>query len=137
MTETPPPHDKLVLVVVDDDEAVRRNVQRFLRSRGHDVRVFATAEAYLADHGHADCAILDIQLPGLNGLELERRMRRECSGVAVVFVTAHDDAVSLAAVKKTPWQLLSKPFDDESLLAAIAKSISLHLLAAAEILYSR
>ncbi len=114
---------------MDDDEAVRRNVQRFLRSRGHDVRVFATAEAYLADHGHADCAILDIQLPGLTGLELEQRMRRDRGGVAVVFVTAHDDAVSLAATKSTPWQLLSKPFDDESLLAAIARATSLNLIA--------
>jgi FixJ family two-component response regulator len=116
------PHE-LVLVVVDDDEAVGRALARLLRSCGHEVHVFASAEACLSRPCAADCAILDIHLPGINGLELEERLKQESRGIAVVFMTGRDDSAMRAAVERTNRHLLMKPLDDDGLLAAIASAI--------------
>ena len=113
---------KLKLAVVDDDLDVRRAMGRFLRSYGHDVQAFESAEAYLADRCEPDCAILDIELPGLSGLELEQRMRQEGSRVPVVFVSAHDDLVARTRAVQLEAQFLRKPLDEAGLLAAIAQA---------------
>jgi FixJ family two-component response regulator len=113
---------KLKLAVVDDDLDVRRAMGRFLRSYGHDVQAFESAEAYLADRCQPDCAILDIELPGLSGLELEQRMRQEGSRVPVVFVSAHDDLVARTRAIQPQAQFLRKPLDEAGLLAAIAQA---------------
>ena len=113
---------KLKLAVVDDDLDVRRAMGRFLRSYGHDVQAFESAEAYLADRCEPDCAILDIELPGLSGLELEQRMRQEGSRVPVVFVSAHDDLVARTKAIQPEAQFLRKPLDEAGLLAAIAQA---------------
>src|SRR5688572_25759470 len=81
----------LVLAVVDDDPDVRRALLRLLRSHGHNVHLFVSAEAYLAGQCRPDCVIIDIHLPGINGLELAARMRRTGCEIPVVFITAHDD----------------------------------------------
>src|SRR5688572_31096057 len=107
---------KLKLAVVDDDLDVRRAMGRFLRSYGHDVQAFESAEAYLADRCQPDCAILDIELPGLSGLELEQRMRQEGSRVPVVFVSAHDDLVARTRAIQPQAQFLRKPLDEAGLL---------------------
>src|SRR5262245_36098665 len=120
---TAPLRNELMLVVVDDDENVRCAIGRLLRACGHDVRVFDSAEAYLAERCDADCAILDIQLPGLSGFELEDHLRRERSGLAVLFITARDDSATRAAVERRRRHLLAKPFDEDGLLAAIASAI--------------
>ena len=65
----------LNLILVDDDQDIRRAVGRFLRSYGHDVLVFESAEAYLASGRTADCMILDLELPGLGGFDLGLRIR--------------------------------------------------------------
>ena len=67
--------DPLNLVVVDDDEEVRTALRRLLRSMGHAVRVFGSAEEYEALPVLADCLIVDLRLPGLNGFELRDRLR--------------------------------------------------------------
>ena len=115
---------KLKLAVVDDDLDVRRAMGRFLRSYGHDVQAFESAEAYLADRCQPDCAILDIELPGLSGLELEQRMRQEGSRVPIVFVSAHDDLVARTRAVQPEAQFLRKPLDEAGLLAAIAQATS-------------
>src|SRR4026207_1627345 len=81
---------KLTLVVVDDDTDIRRAVGRSLRSYGHKVHLFESGEAYLAGHCKADCAIVDIGLPGVNGLEMEEQLRKSGRGIPVVFITAHE-----------------------------------------------
>ena len=113
---------KLKLAVVDDDLDVRRAMGRFLRSYGHDVHAFESAEAYLADRCEPDCAILDIELPGLSGLELEQRMRQEGSRVPIVFVSAHDDLVARTRAIQPEALFLRKPLDEAGLLAAIAQA---------------
>jgi FixJ family two-component response regulator len=118
--QTLPHRSALHLVVIDDDEDIRRALQRFLRSYGHDVRVFDSAEAYLSQHTEADCAILDIELPGLSGLELEDRMTREGRAIPVVFITAHDELASRAC--SHTHTLLTKPLDEQDLLDAITRA---------------
>jgi FixJ family two-component response regulator len=113
---------KLVFVVVDDDRGVRRAVGRLLRSCGHVVHVFESAEAYLARDCRADCAILDIHLSGISGLELEGRLRQAGRGIPVVFITAHDDAATRAAAQDVCMPFLTKPFDEAGLLDAIARA---------------
>jgi FixJ family two-component response regulator len=98
----------LTLIVVDDDEHIRRAVGRVLRSHGHKVLVFDSAEACLANGCRADCAIVDDRL-----MELGRR-------IPAVFITAHDELTIFQAVHQRQRPLLKKPLDEESLLAAIA-----------------
>ncbi len=112
----------MTLVVVDDDALIRRAVGRFLRSQGHEVHVFDSAEAYLARRCQADCAILDIDLPGISGLELDEQLRKEGHPMPVVFITAHDELDILAAVQQTHRPLLRKPLDEPGLLSAIARA---------------
>src|SRR4030095_5233874 len=79
--------DPLNLVVVDDDEEVRTALRRLLRSMGHEVRVFASAEEYEACPSSADCLIVDLRLPGLNGFELRDRLQLRGSPVFILFIT--------------------------------------------------
>ena len=108
------------LVVVDDDEHVRRALARVLRVNGHEVRTFECAEAYLAANCAADCAILDVELPGISGLELEARMRERGDKMPIVFITAHREAATLAALHASLRPFMIKPVDEDQLLAAIA-----------------
>jgi FixJ family two-component response regulator len=116
------PVSKLKLVVVDDDQHIRRAAGRLLRSHGHDVHVFDSAEAYLAGDWAADCIILDLELPGLNGFELEERLRREGRSRPVVYITAHDELAVRAAVQHPHSPFLKKPLDEDDLLDAIARA---------------
>lgn len=117
---------RMILAVVDDDHDIRRALGRLLRSYGHEVHVFESAEAYLAQNCAADCAILDIELPGLSGLELAERMTHEGRGIPVVFITAHRDLAIRAAIRRTHRPFLEKPLDEEGLLDAIAQATNEH-----------
>ena len=116
--------DRLSLVVVDDDEDVRTALRRLLRSMGHEVRVFASAEEYEAYPAAADCLVVDLRLPGLNGFELRDRLRQRGSPIPMVFITGDGgpspgDTAALAGAPS-----LAKPFDDSELIAAITRAVS-------------
>jgi FixJ family two-component response regulator len=116
--------DPLKVVVVDDDEDVRTALRRLLRSMGHDVQLFASAEEYEDCPADADCMILDLRLPGLNGFELRDRLRLRGSQMPIVFITG-DGGPSpgdTAAHADTP--SLAKPFNDIDLLAAITRAVT-------------
>ena len=115
-----PGRRQLVLAVVDDDPDIRLALRRLLRVHGHSVHVFASAEAYLAGNCRPDCAILDVHLAGISGLELEATLRQEGHATAVVFITAHDDPATRQAIQRSRRASLRKPFDEEGLLDAIA-----------------
>jgi FixJ family two-component response regulator len=132
--ESPPPGqspcdgmtdvDSMLLVIVDDDEDVRAALRRLLRSMGHDVQLFASAEEYEARPAAADCLIVDLRLPGLNGFELRDRLRLRGSQTPIVFITG-DGGPSpgdTTAVAGTP--SLAKPFSDSDLIAAISRAVS-------------
>src|SRR5271169_6349956 len=88
--------DGFVISIVDDDESIRDSTRQLLRSAGYQVATFDSAESFL-DAGavdKAECIILDVRMPGMDGLELQRRLNASGSEVPIVFVTAHDDASS-------------------------------------------
>ena len=116
-----------MIYVVDDDESVRRSLSRLLRSAGLTVRAFASAEDLLEspDVDAAECAIVDVHMPGMNGLELQRVLARRTPPMPVVFVTAYDDAaVRAEAIVAGATAVLKKPFDDMVLLSAVSKAAS-------------
>ena len=85
--------DIIYVAVVDDDESVCRSLGRLLRTAGFQPVTYASAEAFLGDtkRPRFDCLVLDIQLGGISGLELSRRLTAVNDGTPVVFITAHDD----------------------------------------------
>ena len=105
------------VVVVDDDESVSRAIKRLLRSIGIAADTFASGDALLdalssMPSYHPGCVILDVQMPGLNGLEVQRRLSG--SGMPVIFITAHDDiSVREQALAGGAVAYLHKPFNDE------------------------
>jgi two-component system, LuxR family, response regulator FixJ len=110
---------RTTLVVVEDDVDVRRALSRFLCVHGYSVRAFDSAEAWLASVCPADGAIIDINLPGMSGLELAERLKHEGRAVPTVFITAHDDPGQEPASDV----ILQKPLDAESLLNAIERAL--------------
>jgi FixJ family two-component response regulator len=114
---------KLHLIsVVDDDNSVRESLQGFIRSLGFSVEVFASAEEFLnSNHPpRTDCLILDVRMPGMNGLELQSQLVASQSGIPVIFITSHEDGVArLQALRDGAVDYLLKPFSEEELLNAI------------------
>lgn len=108
---------KPFVVVVDDDESVSRAIKRLLRSIGIAAETFSSGDAFLdalssTPSYRPDCVILDMQMPGLNGLEVQRRLSG--SGMPVIFITAHDEvSVREQALAGGAVAYLRKPFDDE------------------------
>ncbi len=114
--------ESLTLAIVDDDDDVRVALARLLRSLGHEVRLFASAEEFEAEVVVADCLILDVRLPGLSGLDLRDRMRYRVSAIPVVLITGDSDWLARDAAVDTP--SVTKPFDDVTLMAAIANAMA-------------
>lgn len=117
-----------VVFIVDDDESVRRALARLIRSAGFEARVFASAEEFL-DEGCQNipgCLILDVRMPGTNGLELQERLIASGSEMPVVFITAHEDTEARERAMKTgAVAYIQKPFNDEVLLDAVNKGLGL------------
>jgi FixJ family two-component response regulator len=112
-----------IVAVVDDDESVCRAIKRLLRSVGIKAETFSSGEEFLgtlsstASYRPA-CVILDFQMPGINGLELQRRLAP--TGVPVIFITANDDpAVREKALASGATGYLRKPFNDAILVKAV------------------
>ncbi len=116
--------DSLDLVIVDDDEDVRAALRRLLRSMGHKVHVFASAEDYEARPAAADCLIVDLRLPGLNGFELRDRLRLRGSVTPIVFITGDGGPSPGDAAAHAGTPSLAKPFSDSDLLAAISRAVA-------------
>jgi FixJ family two-component response regulator len=116
-----------LISIVDDDDSVRESLSGLIRSVGFDVRVFASAEAFLNSRGRSDtdCVILDMRMPGMSGLELQRRLAGEQFFVPVIFITAHGDEEARArALKGGAVEYLLKPFSEEALLRAIDAALN-------------
>ena len=110
------------IYVVDDDLSVREAVGRLIRSAGLDVKTFATAQEILANLGKEmpSCLVLDIQLPDLDGFELQDELARKDMPVPIIFLTGHGDIpMSVRAIKAGAVDFLTKPFNDEYLLEVI------------------
>jgi FixJ family two-component response regulator len=120
-----------VVFVVDDDDSVRKSLVRLLRSVGYAIRSYASAGAFLDDWRRdpaSGCIVLDVQLPGLNGLDLQELVRSSDRPLPIIFITGHGDIpMSVRAMKAGAIDFLPKPFQDESLLRAIEEALAYHL----------
>jgi len=120
-----PEHDAIV-AIVDDDLSFREGVSSLIRAAGWKVETFASAEEFLARH-RADapsCLLLDLQLPDLSGLDLQKRMAEGNLDIPIVFITGHGDIpASVQAMKAGAVEFLTKPFDKEQLFSAIAEAM--------------
>jgi FixJ family two-component response regulator len=113
--------------VVDDDASVRKALARLIRSAGMKAQAFSTAEAFLAESRvePASCLVLDVRLPGLNGLQLQEALNRKGYPLAIIFITGHGDVpTSVRAMKAGAVDFLQKPFEDRDLLDAIRRAIA-------------
>jgi DNA-binding NtrC family response regulator len=122
MTKTSP-----LIYVVDDDASVREALSSLIRSVGLRVEAFASAQEFLA-HPQADapsCLVLDVQLPGLSGLDLQQELAKADIQIPIIFLTGHGDIpTSVRAIKAGALEFLTKPFNDEDLLDAIQQGIA-------------
>jgi FixJ family two-component response regulator len=117
---------KAIVFVVDDDLSVREALGSLIRSAGLKVETFASAQEFLA-RPRAEmpsCLVLDIRLPGLSGLELQKRMAEVNIEIPIIFITGHGDVpTTVQAMKAGAVEFLTKPFRDEDLLEAIQQAI--------------
>ena len=112
--------------VVDDDPGVRKSLARLLRSAGLEPIAFESAQEFLSNLGPeaAGCAILDLTMPGLDGLAVQRELTSRGSALPVIFLTGHGDVPkSVQAMKGGAADFLTKPVDDEVLLAAVRRAL--------------
>jgi FixJ family two-component response regulator len=123
--------DKGALVyVVDDDSSAREGVARLIRSAGLLTKTFASAEEFLAAPRPKvpSCLVLDLNLPGISGLDLQHELGKSDSQLPIIFITGHGDIpMAVRAVRGGAANFLTKPFDDEDPLNTIRQSISYFL----------
>lgn len=115
-----------VIAIVDDDFSVRRSLQRLVRSAGWKAESFATAQEFLARTGPEtpSCVVSDLQLPGLSGLDLQKRMAEVGLEIPIVFLTGHGNIpASVQAMKAGAVEFLTKPVDEQNLFRAIHEAI--------------
>ena len=122
------PEGNATVFVVDDDLAVREALDSLLRSAGFDVLLFATAQDFLAarEPEASGCLVLDVNLPGVNGLELQQQLLRAAIPLPIVFITGHGAVpTTVRAMKAGAVEFLTKPFDPDALIAAVREALAL------------
>jgi FixJ family two-component response regulator len=114
-----------VIAIVDDDEPLREALGSVLKAAGFPISTFASAEEFLeSDQGSTGCLILDVRLPGMSGIELQRQLLDARSRVPIVFVTAHGDASLRDLVMKAGASgFLNKPVRSDALLREIRTAL--------------
>jgi DNA-binding NtrC family response regulator len=112
--------------VVDDDASIRESIEGLLRAEGLRVETYCSATEFLA-RGNPEppgCLVLDVELPGLSGLDLQRELFRADPHIPIIFLTAHGDIpMSVRAIKAGAFEFLTKPFDPEDLLDAVQEGL--------------
>ena len=135
MGSSPMATAKPIVFVVDDDVWVRESLETLIRDEGWQPETFSSARQFL-DRPRAltpSCLVLDISLPGLNGLELQKRVAVERTDMPIIFITGHGDIpMSVGAMKAGAVEFLTKPFNDEVLLTAIRQALERSRLALAQ-----
>jgi FixJ family two-component response regulator len=121
-----PPEGHAVIAVVDDDPSVRRGLDRLIRSVGWKAETFASAQEFLA-RARAEapaCVVLDLQLPGQSGLDLQKAMGEIGLEIPIIFLTGHGNIpVSVQAMKAGAIEFLTKPVEEQDLLKAIEEAV--------------
>jgi FixJ family two-component response regulator len=125
-SESGSPKSSPIVFVVDDDISVRESLEALIRFVGWQPETFASAEEFLARPRPLapSCLVLDVSLPELNGLELQKLIASERTDMPIIFITGHGDVpITVKAMKAGAVEFLTKPFDDEVLLSAIRHAI--------------
>jgi FixJ family two-component response regulator len=125
-------HGRPIVFVVDDDISVRESLELLLRCEGWEPETFASAQEFLTRPRPAvpSCLVLDVSLPDLNGLQLQKRLAVERTDMPIMFITGHGDVpTSVKAMKAGAIEFLMKPFKDNVLLDAIRESLDRSRLA--------
>jgi FixJ family two-component response regulator len=115
-----------IVFVVEDDESVREALSSLIRSVGLRAQMFPSAQEFLRHKRPeaAACLVLDVRLPGLSGLELQRELAGSDNSIPIIFITGHGDIpMSVRAMKAGAIEFLTKPFRDQDLLDAIQQAI--------------
>jgi FixJ family two-component response regulator len=116
-----------MVFVVDDDQSVREALSGLIRSVGLAVETYASAHEYLRRQPQQSpaCLVLDVRMPGLSGLDLQRELANQGREIPIIFVTAHGDIpMTVKAMKAGAAEFLSKPFRDQDLLDAISQALA-------------
>lgn len=125
MTPTKPPALPVVYVV-DDDISVRESLELLIRTAGWQVEVFESAHEFLrcSKASVPSCLVLDVNLPGLNGLDLQKQVAAERADMPIIFITGHGDIpTTVRAMKAGAIEFLTKPFSDDVLLSGIEQAL--------------
>ena len=125
-SKSSPKSDTPIVFVVDDDVSVRESLELLIRSEGWHPETFSSAQEFIARPRVPvpSCLVLDISLPGLNGLELQKRVAAERTDVPIIFITGHGDVPkTVQAMKAGAVEFLTKPFSYEALLIAIRQAL--------------
>jgi FixJ family two-component response regulator len=113
--------------IVDDDASVRKSLIRLLKAAGYYTESFASANEFLdrwKENPVHGCIVLDIRMPGLDGMQLQEKLYHSTNGIPIIFITGHGDIPSsVKAIKAGAVDFLPKPFQDEVLLQAIREAI--------------
>jgi FixJ family two-component response regulator len=117
-----------LVFVVDDDQGVRKSLERLLRSHGFTAELFGSAQEFLKSnsckHQGPCCLVLDVRMPGLSGIDLHQEFIAKDISLPVIFITGHGDIpMGVKAMKRGAVDFLPKPFDERDLLAAIDRAI--------------
>ena len=119
-------HATPIVFVVDDDISVRESLEALIRCEGWEPETFASAQEFLTRPRVVtpSCLILDVDLPDLNGLDLQKCIASDRKDMPIIFITGHGDVpMTVRAMKAGAVEFLTKPFNDEALLSAIRHSI--------------
>jgi FixJ family two-component response regulator len=112
--------------VVEDDEAVRDSLELLLKSDGKPVSTYENANAFLKDYSEkmAGCIVLDIRMPGMDGMELQKKLNEKHSILPIIFVTGHGDVpMAVDAMKEGAVDFIQKPYREEALLQKIEAAL--------------
>ncbi len=116
-----------VVFIVDDDPSVRKSLARLIRAAGYTVEAFASAQEFLAREPCTGpcCVVLDVRMPGVTGLDLQKTLASALHGIPIVFITGHGDvSMSVSAMKAGAVDFLTKPFEGKDLLSAIQRAVA-------------
>jgi FixJ family two-component response regulator len=124
-----------IVFVVDDDVSVRESLELLIQNEGWQAETFASAQEFLERPRASlpSCLVLDVSLPGLNGLELQQQVSSERKDMPIIFITGHGDIpTSVRAMKGGAIEFLTKPFNDEVLLNAVRQALDRSRIALGE-----
>ncbi|HYY29640.1 MAG TPA: response regulator transcription factor, partial [Chthoniobacterales bacterium] len=115
-----------LVCVIDDESSIRESLSNLLRSARLKVQTFSSAQEFLAHRPQEQpaCLVLDVQLPGLSGLDLQQELLAGAAQIPIIFITGYGDIpTSVRAMKAGAFEFLTKPFHDEDLLSAVEQAI--------------